>query len=124
MSAEFLRPAEAMLQALNDAGLGGHDLLVAFRTVNAVIMGVVQAELAGPVARLRGETRQDILHRFASLDGHEFPQLKSIAAAAKQSSLQTEVSRALEIVIAGIRATTSPPAKPVSPRTRPSRSAR
>lgn len=106
MSPEFLRPAETLLEALSDAGLAGDDLLVAFRTVNAVLMGLIQAELAGPVARRHGETREDALKRFSALDTAEFPHLAGVAAAAKRSTLKSEISQALELVIAGIRSTT------------------
>jgi AcrR family transcriptional regulator len=106
MSAESLRPAEALLGALSDAGLAGGELLVAFRTVTAVLMGVIQAELAGPVARLHGETREDALERFSKLDAIQFPHLISVAAAARHSTLKTEISKALRLVIAGIKNTT------------------
>ncbi|WP_229925107.1 TetR/AcrR family transcriptional regulator C-terminal domain-containing protein [Streptomyces sulfonofaciens] len=45
-----LAPAEALAAALARGGLDGPDLPAAFRAVMAFVMGVAQAELAGPLA--------------------------------------------------------------------------
>lgn len=105
MSPDSLRPAEAMLDALSGAGITGTDLLVAFRTVLATVMGVIQAEVAGPMGRRRGESSTDVLERFASLDPEEYPHLIELAHHARQSSMAREVKAALELVVAGIEAT-------------------
>lgn len=44
-----LRPAEEIASALARSGLSGFDLLVAFRAVMGFVMGIAQAELAGPL---------------------------------------------------------------------------
>jgi AcrR family transcriptional regulator len=97
-----LRPAEALIGALRESGLDGQELLIAFRTVLGSVMGVIQAEVAGPVARRRGETRADVLSRFAELDANEFPNLKALSSAARTSSLTAEMTGALQLVVAGI----------------------
>jgi AcrR family transcriptional regulator len=106
MSPESLRPAEALLDVLSGAGVAGIDLLVAFRTVLATVMGVIQAEVAGPMGLRRGESRTAVLERFASLDRDEYPHLIELAQHARQSSMAREVSAALELVVAGIDAHT------------------
>src|SRR6185369_14214568 len=49
-----LAVAEALLAALARSGRTGHELLIAFRTVSAFVMGFAQAELAGPLAVAAG----------------------------------------------------------------------
>jgi AcrR family transcriptional regulator len=46
-----LRLAEAITAALASGGLRGAELLIAFRTVTAFVMGIAQNELAGPLTR-------------------------------------------------------------------------
>ena len=46
----------------------GADLLIAFRTVNALVMGFAQAEFAGPLSRDRGRaSRPAVIRRFRAL---------------------------------------------------------
>jgi len=95
-----LLPAEALLDALTDAGLSGHARLVAFRTLLAVVMGIVQADVAGPLSHVHGQDPRD---RFAALDPNEFPHLVALAKDARTSSLDQEIQSALTLVIDAIQ---------------------
>lgn len=103
-SPDALRPAEALLDALNEAGLSEPARLVAFRTVLAVVMGIVQADIAGPLNHAREETAKSVLKRFAELDPDQFPNLISLAKSARRSSVDRELGAALDLVIAAIAA--------------------
>jgi AcrR family transcriptional regulator len=103
-SPQVLRPAEALLEALAASGASGPKLLASFRAVVAVIAGVIQADLAGPMSRRRGEVDADVLDRFAALEAHEYPRLIQLAGIARTSSVEREIRDALTIVIAGIDA--------------------
>ncbi len=107
MAPAALRPAEALIGALRESGLDKQELLIAFRTVLGTVMGVIQAEVAGPVARRSGESRADVLRRFTELDATEFPNLIALSSAARTSSLAAEMSGALQLVVAGIERTTT-----------------
>lgn len=102
MSPGVLRPAEDVLDALHGAGLRGAELLAAFRAVLATVMGVIQADLAGPMSTRSGDPKTLTVRRFEELDPVDFPRLIELAATARRSSLTTELDDALAIVIAGI----------------------
>jgi AcrR family transcriptional regulator len=103
---EALRPAEALLEALNEAGLSATQRLVAFRTLLAVITGIVQADVAGPVNHAYSDTSPNVIDRFSNLERTQFPNLISMAHSARTSSLNQELSAALRLVITAIAAQT------------------
>jgi len=104
-SPAMLAVAEALLTALARSGRKGQALLVAFRAVTALIMGTVQADLAGPLNLQAGESATDTIARFRSLPPERFAHLIEIAEAATASCAQAEFQDGLELLIAGLRGT-------------------
>ena len=102
-SPAMLDAAEAMLQALARSGRSGQSLLVAFRAVTALIMGVAQADLAGPLTLQAGESAADTIARFQSLPSERFPLLIDIATAATTSDAESEFRAGLALLIEGLR---------------------
>lgn len=96
---------EALLHALARGGRSGHGLLVAFRAVSALIMGLAQSELAGPLARRAAESPQETIARFRALPADRFPRLIEIANAAGsagESAGETEFRASLDLLLAGL----------------------
>ncbi|MFI0356395.1 TetR/AcrR family transcriptional regulator C-terminal domain-containing protein [Actinomadura sp. 9N407] len=99
-----LRPAEALLKALAGSGRSGTDLLVAFRVVQGLIIGLAQAELAGPLARARGEDAEVVTGRVAGLPPERFSHLIEVARAVETSDAEAEFHAGMQIVIGGLEA--------------------
>ncbi|MFB4319935.1 TetR/AcrR family transcriptional regulator C-terminal domain-containing protein [Actinomadura sp. 21ATH] len=97
-----LRPAEALLEALADSGRSGTDLLVAFRVVQGLIIGLAQAELAGPLAPARGDDPEAVTGRVAGLPPERFPHLIEMARTVETSDAEAAFHAAMEIVIGGL----------------------
>lgn len=114
-SAGALDVAEALLQALAAGGRSGRELLIAFRTVSAFVMGFAQAELAGPLAAEAGEAADAVIGRVRALPAVRYPRLVEIATAAARSRAEREFREALDVVIAGLEVA------PVTKGKRPSR---
>jgi hypothetical protein len=91
--------AEDMLDALARSGRSGRDLLVAFRTMSAFVMGFAQVELAGPLSVGPRESADAIIERVRSLPAERFPRLIEIAGAAADSSAEAEFHAALDLVV-------------------------
>ena len=94
--------SEALLDALARSGRTGRELLVAFRAIQALIMGFAQVELAGPLSRAAGERPQAVIRRFRSLPAERYPHLIEIATAAMKSDAEKEFRSGLEILLAGL----------------------
>ena len=92
--------AEGLLDALARSGRSGTELLVAFRTVSGFVMGLAQAQLAGP---LSAETDPDVA-RAQALPPERFPRLIEIAKAATRLGADREFRAGLDIVMAGLAA--------------------
>jgi AcrR family transcriptional regulator len=96
--------AEALLRALARSGRSGVDLLVAFRTVSGFVMGLAQAQLAGPLSpdgEAAGDAHEDVA-RAQALPPDRFPHLIEIARVATRLGADREFRAGLEIVIAGL----------------------
>ncbi len=96
--------AEALLRALARSGRSGVDLLVAFRTVSGFVMGLAQAQLAGPLSPdgdAAGNAPEDVA-RAQALPPDRFPHLVEIAKAAARLGADREFRAGLDIVIAGL----------------------
>lgn len=91
--------AEALLEALAQSGRSGAELLIAFRTVSGFVMGLAQAQLAGPPAI----DHPDVA-RAQALPGERFPRLIEIARAATRLGPDREFRAGLDIVMAGLAA--------------------
>ncbi|WP_370935337.1 TetR/AcrR family transcriptional regulator [Amycolatopsis sp. cg13] len=96
-----LRPAEALVRALARSGRSGAELLVAFRTVSAFVIGCAQAELAGPLSRDADEA--ETADRIAELHQDQFAGLLEIAEAATVSDPETEFAEGMRVVLAGLQ---------------------
>ena len=94
-----LVPAEALAAALARSGRSGFELLVAFRAVMGVVMGIAQAELAGPLGPERDATAA--AERFGAVAGELNPTLAALAGVAGQDP-QREFDAGLDIVLAGL----------------------
>jgi AcrR family transcriptional regulator len=92
---------EALLAALSRSGRSGADLLVAFRAVSALVMGLAQAELAGPLSLQAMESAEDTIARFRALPADRFPHLIDIASAALRSTPEQEFQASLDLLLAG-----------------------
>lgn len=93
---------EALLDALARSGRSGRELLVAFRAVSALIMGLAQAELAGPLSLQAAESADETIARFRALPLERFPHLIEIASAAIGSTAQEEFNAGLDLLLAGL----------------------
>src|SRR5260221_2254795 len=88
--------AETLLAALAQSGRSGTELLVAFRTVSGFVMGLAQAQLAGPTTI----DHPDVA-RAQDLPTERFPRLIVIAKAASKLGADREFPSGLDIVMAG-----------------------
>ena len=80
------------------SGRSGTELLIAFRTVSGFVMGLAQAQLAGP---LSAETDPDVA-RAEALPPERYPRLIEIAKAASKLGADREFRAGLDIVMAGL----------------------
>jgi AcrR family transcriptional regulator len=103
-SPAILEISEALLQALARSGRSKRALLIAFRSVQALIMGFAQVELAGPLARAAGERPQAVIRRFRSLPADRYPRLIEIATAALRSEAEAEFRAGLDVLLRGLDA--------------------
>lgn len=103
-SPAVLNVAEALLAPLARAGLEGGALLVAFRSVTALIIGLAQGELAGPLALKAGESAGETIARFRALPPDRFPRLREAAGAAARSSPDQEFDASLQLLVSGLKA--------------------
>jgi len=101
-SPAVLGVAEALVAARARSGRSGRALLVAFRAVQALVMGFAQVELAGPLSTQAGESPTAVIRRVRSLPREQFPHLTQIAAAAARSRAEAEFRRGLDLLIAGL----------------------
>jgi AcrR family transcriptional regulator len=101
-SPAILEVSEALLQALARSGRSKRALLVAFRSVQALIMGFAQVELAGPLSRAAGERPQTVMRRFRSLPAERYPRLIEIATAAMTSRAESEFLAGLDLLLQGL----------------------
>lgn len=101
-SPSVLAVSEAMLQALARSGRSGSELLAAFRSVQALVMGFAQVELTSPLSRAAGERRATVIRRFRSLPRDRYPHMIEIATAAMASAAEDEFRSGLELLIAGL----------------------
>ncbi|MYV56860.1 TetR/AcrR family transcriptional regulator C-terminal domain-containing protein, partial [Streptomyces sp. SID3212] len=95
-----LAPAEVLASALTRSGLGGGDLLTAFRAVMAFVMGLAQAGLAGPLAPEGAATAE--ARRIGALAEGTLPALSRLAAVSADHA-DEEFDRGLALILGGIR---------------------
>lgn len=95
-----LAPAEALAAALARGGLDGVDLLVAFRTVSAFLMGSAQNELAGRLSREKDPA--SAARRIERLAQGALPTLAGLAPIGGAYAGQ-EFERGLTVILTGIQ---------------------
>ncbi len=98
-SSASLAPVEALASALARSGLEGFALLVAFRAVMGFVMGIAQAELAGPLSP-QHDPRQ-AAEDIAAVAGEANPTLARLALVAGQDP-EREFREGLDLVLAGV----------------------
>ncbi|MDT4856144.1 hypothetical protein FQZ97_905240 [compost metagenome] len=111
-----LMVAEALLAALARAGLRDNSLLIAFRSVMALIVGLAQGELAGPLALQTGESASETIARFQALPADRFRYLRQTADAASRSRPESEFDAAMLLLIAGLKASGTNPSGDACPK--------
>jgi AcrR family transcriptional regulator len=97
-----LAPIEALLEALNGAGFTGLELLRAYRTLFAFLVGFAQADLAGPVSSGRPAALDQVAAGVLRLPEVSFPRLRECALAAATSSSDDEFGYGLAAVLRGL----------------------
>jgi len=100
-----LAPAEALAAALARGGFEGLDLLVAFRTVSAFVMGLAQAELAGRLSREKDPV--SAAQRIETLAQDALPTLAALAPVGAAYTGQ-EFDRGLTVILNGLLHTLRP----------------
>lgn len=103
LSPRALRPIEALLRTLREAGFPPREALFAFRTLQAYAAGSVVMELGGPAARTEGATRADIAGRFAGLPREDFPYLVEAAEQSIRVGPDEEFGYGLDLIVERLR---------------------
>ena len=104
VSPESYAPADALIEALGHAGLEEYDLLAAFRAVLGFVMGVAQAEHAGPLAGSgRDAQAQGAAKRIGLMAGDDYPHIAALSQVARRSTATADFKRGLDMLLTGIR---------------------
>ena len=101
-SATGFAVANALIAALERAGLADRDRLAAFHAVLGFVVGAAQAELAGPFTR--GGTAGQTAARIGSVAGQDHPNVEALSAVAMQMSVEEDFDRGLRMLLDGIAA--------------------
>lgn len=96
--------ADALVAALGRAGLPDRDRLAAFHAVLGFVTGAAQAELAGPLTRRDGDRASDAAARIGSLAGQTYPHIEALSRVARETSVEDDFDRGLQMLIDGIAA--------------------
>jgi AcrR family transcriptional regulator len=110
-SATGFAVADALIAALGRGGLSDTDRLSAFHAVFALIVGAVQAELAGPFTR--GRDAGDAAARIGSAAGAAHPHVEALSHVARELSVEDDFAQGLRMLLDGIALRgTAPTANP------------
>lgn len=99
-----LRPFEAILRTLREAGFSTEDTLYAYRTLIGYTVGSIWADLTGPFTEPHDATRAEIAQRFMALPTSDFPHLSEIATYIAQTDAESEFRYGLELILKGLQA--------------------
>ncbi len=99
-NAATIRPAEAVLAMLCDAGLDLSTAFVAFVTLKSYVAGHTAWVIGDANIGHREGQISDALPEF---DAHQYPRLARFAQELSQEHLDTEFERGLDLIIDGIR---------------------
>lgn len=106
VSATGFAVANALIAALERAGLADRDRLAAFHAVLGFVVGAAQAELAGPFTR--GGTAGETAARIGSVAGQEYAHIEALSEIAMQMSVEEDFDRGLGMLLDGIAARGTP----------------
>jgi AcrR family transcriptional regulator len=91
-SATGFAAADALIAALNRAGLSDRDRLAAFHAVLCFVTGAAQADLAGP----------PVAARIGAVAGADYPNVESLSKIAVRTSVEEDFDRGLRMLLDGI----------------------
>lgn len=91
-SATGFAAADALIAALNRAGLDDRDRLSAFHALLGFVTGAAQADLAGPL----------VAARIGSVAGPDFPNVEALSEVAKRTTVEEDFDRGLRMLLDGI----------------------
>lgn len=95
--------ADALVGALDRAGLGDRDRLSAFHAVLGLVTGAAQGELAGPLMRSAGGAA-DAAARIGAVAGTTHPHIAALSEVASTTSVEDDFDGGLRMLIDGIAA--------------------
>jgi AcrR family transcriptional regulator len=101
-SATGFTAADALIGALERAGLPDMDRLAAFHAVLGFVVGAAQAELAGPLTP--GRSASDAAARIGSVAGASYPHIEALSKVAMKMSVEEDFDRGLRMLLDGIAA--------------------
>lgn len=101
-----LEVAEALLEALSRSGRSGFELLVAFRVVTGFVAGFAQSEVTGLLAKSVPGSAHELLAAIRAKAGGQLKRLTEIAAVGVPGNAEREFKAGLDIVLAGLEAST------------------
>lgn len=99
-----LAAVESLLEALARSGRSGFELLAAFRLVSGFVTGFALSEVTGLLARTPGGTAPELQARIAALTKGRLARLAEIAAVGVPGNPEREFQAGLEVVLAGLKA--------------------
>ena len=91
-SATGFATADALIAALNRAGLDDRDRLAAFHALLGFVTGAAQADLAGPL----------VAARIGAVAGSEYPHVEALSEVAVRTSVEEDFDRGLRMLLDGI----------------------
>lgn len=94
--------ADALVAALDRAGLTDTDRLAAFHAVLGFVTGSAQAELAGPLARRAGADARQVAEHIGTLAGETYPHLAALSRVAMRTTVEDDFDRGLQMLVDGI----------------------
>ena len=100
LSATGFAAADALIAALERAGLADRDRLAAFHAVLGFVVGAAQAELAGPLTR--GSDAADAAARIGSVARATYPNIEALSKVAMQTTVEEDFDRGLRMLLDGI----------------------
>ena len=97
-SATGFAAADALIAALNRAGLDDRDRLAAFHALLGLVTGAAQADLAGPMAAAR----------IGAVAGSEYPHVAALSEVAVATSVEDDFDAGLRMLLDGIATRSRP----------------
>ena len=99
-SATGFAAADALIAAFERGGLNDSDRLAAFHATLGLVIGAVQAELAGPFTR--GRDAPEAAARIGAAAGTAYPRVAALSRVAVRTSVDEDFDRGLRMLLDGI----------------------